>query len=89
MNFDKTREICDQALANYNFGEGVFVEATSGWESNSNSKEVSCPIFLKFEDDEPEQDTHRATFTVIIENCKATQAECSYKGNLIGNYDLI
>ncbi len=89
MNTNEIRKICDEALANYNFGEGVYVEATSGWEYDSSSKEVSCPVFLSFDEDEEGQESHKATFTVVIENGKVIQADCSYEGNLIGNYNLV
>lgn len=86
MNFNEISQVCDKALAEYDFGEGVIVEATSGWEHCSSSKEVTCPIFLRFDDDDPDQDTHQATFSVVIEDGKVSQVDCSFKGNIIGNY---
>lgn len=77
MNNDEIRQLCDNALADYDFGEGVTVEATSGWEYDG-SNEVTCPVFLRFDDDEPDADTHQGTFSVTIENGKVTEVDCSY-----------
>ncbi len=84
MKTDEIRQICDQALAEYNFGEGVTLEATSGWEYSSNSSEVTCPVFLRFEEDDPEADTHLGTFSVVIEKGKVVQADCLCDGEMIG-----
>lgn len=85
MNLNKFSVIADQALVNYDFGDGVNVEATSGWEYLSGSNEVSCPVFLKFDNDGYDEDTHLATFNVSIEDEKIVCANCSYQGNLIGH----
>jgi hypothetical protein len=77
MNTDKIRQLCDEALSNHDFGEGVTVEATSGWEYDG-SNEVTCPVFLRFDEDEPDDDSHRATFSVTVIDGKVTEATCSH-----------
>lgn len=84
MKTEEIRNLCDGALADYDFGEGVTVEATSGWEYNSSSPEITCPVFLRFTEEDIDADTHAATFSVIIVDGKVTQSDCSCEGNFIG-----
>jgi hypothetical protein len=84
MKNDEIRQLCDNALADYDFGEGVFVEATSGWRYESSSSEVTCSVFLRFEEDDKDEDSHLATFSVTVVNGKITQADCSWNGEFIG-----
>jgi hypothetical protein len=83
-NDNEIRQICDQALADYDFGEGVTVEATSGWEYSSNSSEITCPVFLRFDEDAEDEDTHLANFSVVVSNNKVVEAYCTWKGETIG-----
>lgn len=84
MKIEDVRQMADRALANYDFGEGVTVEAVNGWEYDSRQTEVTCAVFLKFDDDAPEDDTHLAHFTVDFENGHVSYAGCSYNGDSLG-----
>ncbi len=84
MEADVSRQLANEALADYNFGEGVTVEAVNGWESNSRDTEMSCAVFLKFDTDEPEDDTHLGRFTVDFTNGKVSYASCCCEGQMFG-----
>ena len=84
MEFDEIRNLCNSALSDYDFGSDFSVEAISGWEYTSGSNEITCPVFLKFSDDDADADTHIATFSVTVVDGKVTQADCSCEGNFIG-----
>ncbi len=84
MEIDTICQLANEALSNYDFGEGVTVEAVNGWEYDSGQTEVTCAVFLKFDDDEPEDDTHLAHFTVDFDNDKVSYACCSYNGDSLG-----
>lgn len=81
---DISRQLANEALSNYNFGSGVKVEDVNGWESNSRDTEMICSVFLKFETDESEDETHLGKFTVDFKNGKISYANCSCEGELIG-----
>ncbi len=85
MNVDSIRKLANKALEEYDFGVGVNVEAVNGWEYDSGSTEVTCAVFLKFEEDSPEDDTHLAHFTVDLANDKINYASCSWNGEVIGS----
>ena len=57
---------------------------TSGWEYVSNSAEITCPVFLQFDEDDAQADSHLGTFYVTIIDNKIVQADCSCEGNFIG-----
>lgn len=78
------RELCDEALADYNFGEGVSVEAVNGWEYSNTSNEVTCAVFLRFDDDEMDADTHAGTFSVTVVDGKVVDKSCQCEGNFVG-----
>lgn len=84
MTNEDCRQMADAALGEYDFGEGVTVEAVNGWEYDSRLTEMSCAVFVKFDTDEPEDDTHLARFTVDFEDGKISYASCSCEGNLLG-----
>lgn len=83
-NNNEISQLCDEALASFDFGEGVTVIDTSGWEYMSSSPEITCPVFLHFEEDERDAESHLGTFSVTIVNDRVIQADCSCEGNLIG-----
>lgn len=82
MNDIQISQQADEALADFNFGEGVTVVATSGWQYDG--QEVSCSVFLQFDEDEPDADSHRGTFSVNIVDGKVVEASCSCEGQPIG-----
>jgi hypothetical protein len=83
-NMEVSRKLANEALANYNFGSDVTVEAVNGWESNSRDTEMSCAVFLKFDTDEPEDDTNLGRFTVDFKDGKVSYTSCCCAGHLIG-----
>ncbi|NCQ50300.1 hypothetical protein GW796_00055 [archaeon] len=85
MDTTLTRKLANSALEDYDFGQGVTVEAINGWEYDSESSEVSCTVFLKFDDDELEDDSHIAHFNIEFDGDKVKCATCSYNGEVIGH----
>jgi hypothetical protein len=79
-------KLADQALANYDFGDGVTVEGTGGWVQNGDENQLTCSVFLTF-DDSGEPST-LSTFTVDIEDGIVTYAGCSCHGELVGSMVL-
>jgi hypothetical protein len=84
MDTTLTRKLADSALEDYDFGSGVTVEAVNGWEYDSCMSEVSCTVFLKFEEDSVDDYTHLATFCVDFKDDKVISASCNCDGKTIG-----
>jgi hypothetical protein len=84
MDTNLTRKLADSALEDYDFGSGVTVEAINRWEYDSRMSEVSCAVFLKFEEDSVDDDTHLATFYVDFKDDKVDSAYCHCDGETIG-----
>lgn len=59
---DRRRRAADEALANYNFGEYVFVAEVDGWEHMTPGNEWWCTVYL--EQEGQEGPSTAVTFTV-------------------------
>lgn len=74
------------AFERYDFGPGVTVEAADGWERSSGSSEVSRAVYVRYDDDAPDADTHRVIFTVRVVDGQVAEAWASTgKGEQFGH----
>ena len=62
---DLRHQAANAAFEAYNFGSGVTVEETSGWEYDSPGSEMSRKVFYAV-DEAPDSDSQMAGFTVVF-----------------------
>lgn len=75
----------DGAFERYDFGPGVTVESADGWERSTGSTEVSRAVYVRYDDDAADADTHRVMFTVRLADGKVAEAWASTnKGEQMG-----
>jgi hypothetical protein len=76
----------DSAFERYDFGPGVTVEGMDGWQRNSASNEIVRCVYVKYDDDTPESDTHKLNFTAVVKGGEVETAWASdNKGQEIGH----
>ncbi|WP_321935353.1 hypothetical protein [Paraburkholderia sp. J8-2] len=68
LDVTRAREIFRAGFAEaefieYDFGDGVQVLDHNGWETGGDAKYSKC-VFLQYDDDAPDADSHKATFHV-------------------------
>lgn len=75
----------DEAYARYDFGDGVRVVGADGWQRCTGSPDVTRFVYVHYDDDAPEADSHRLTFTVRLQDGQVESAGAlDRKGNEIG-----
>lgn len=84
-SYEHYRLKAQEALENYDFGANVVVEAINGWESTSKMDEMTCTIFIKYDDMEFEEDTLKASFTVEFDKSgNVVAVNCTCNGEAVG-----
>lgn len=53
----------DDEFAKYNFGEGVTVEESDGWNTDDKDDYTKI-VYVSYDDDAPEDDSHKVSFHV-------------------------
>lgn len=79
-------EVAQDAYENYNFGEGVTVVDSDGWESDCPSDFIKR-VYVEF-DDEPSDSSHTVSFHAKFKATDSLELEDVY-GLLVSNgYDI-
>lgn len=75
----RTRQeaLADDALASYNFGEGVTVVESDAWQRDTfdGKDDLTRVVYVQYEDDPPDADSHRISFHAAFEQGTLTLKE--------------
>ena len=62
---DKRDRLADEAFETFNFGDGVTVEASNGWDADDD--DWNKVVFVSFDDDAADADSHKVSLHVRFE----------------------
>ncbi len=60
---DKKIELADEAFENYDFQDGITVEAHDGWDTEDENDFIKV-AYVSYEEDNEDDDTHKVSFHV-------------------------
>lgn len=80
---DERERVANEVLADYEFGAGVNVEGTASWDDKDTNDWI-CIVYVHFDDDGPNEPTHKVSFHVTFANDVDAIVEDAY-GLLMSN----